>query len=79
MIALIAAAIGILIVFAMWRLVDSDNDRESYRTRPAPPRVPRPKFPTRARQTAPDDDPEFLRQLSSRLPKHPDTPPDNDD
>jgi len=72
MIALIAAAIGILIVFAMWRMLDSDNDRESFQARSPRPRITRPKFPSRPRQTAPDDDPEFLRQLSSRLPKHPD-------
>ncbi|PRZ39085.1 hypothetical protein CLV47_11931 [Antricoccus suffuscus] len=74
MIPLIAAIIGILVVFAMWRFLDPNEDSQS-KTRP---NMPRPKLPSRSRQTAPDDDPEFLRQLSSKMPKRPNTHPEDD-
>ncbi len=77
MIPLIAAAIGILVVFAMWRFLDPHDDSQSS-TRTTPPRPTHPKFAARSRQTAPDDDPEFLRQLSSKMPKRPSPPPEED-
>lgn len=73
---LIAALIGILVVFAMWRFLDPHDDNQSP-TRTDVPRPPRPKLPVRSRQSAPDDDPEFLRQLSSKMPKRPSTPPED--
>ena len=68
MITLIAAIIGILVIFGMWRFLDPNNDKSAT----PPPQITRPqlpKFPVRRRQVAPDDNPEFLRELNRKLPK----------
>ena len=74
MYALIAAMIAIAVIAVMWRVLDNEvarreggtpGDREVVpRPRPVRPRrTPKPKF------TAPDDDPEFLRELGKRIGK----------
>lgn len=73
MYALIAALIAIAVIAMMWRYLEretagSDEEREDMR-RPVRPTLPR-RTP-KPRTVAPDDDPEFLRELSKRINRKP--------
>ena len=71
---LLAAVIAIALVVWMWRFLDREvarredpdrDDRPIPRSRPvAPRRAPR------TRVVAPDDDPEFLRELGKQIGKN---------
>lgn len=76
MYALIAALVAIAVIAMMWRFLEretaaSDDERSDT------PRPPRPTLPARPRRTpksrmvAPDDDPDFLRELGKRINKNP--------
>lgn len=72
MYALIAALIAIAVIAMMWRYLEretsaSDGERSEL-PRPARPTLPR-RSP-KPRATAPDDDPDFLRELSKRIDKN---------
>lgn len=76
MYALLAAVIAIAVIAVMWRFLDNevsrreDADRdEQGRVRPRP-RPPISRRPSKPRITAPDDDPEFLRELGKRISKN---------
>lgn len=60
---LIALAAAAVVGFLLWKLVVTQPSDESPRSGP-PERV-----------TAPDDDPEFLRQLGERMKRGGDDPP----
>lgn len=75
MYALIAAVIAIAVIAMMWRFLDNEVTRRTGESEESP--RPRPTLPRRApkRQTrilAPDDDPEFLRELGKQIGKKPD-------
>lgn len=70
MYALIAAVVALAVVAMMWRLLDKevarrDADPDGEATPSRRPTLPRRSAPTRT--IAPDDDPEFLRELSKRI------------
>ncbi|MFV0533258.1 MAG: hypothetical protein ACK5MR_06365 [Cumulibacter sp.] len=78
MYALFAALIAIAVVTMMWRYLeretragdDDDGDLQARRPRPALPR----RTP-KTRTVAPDDDPDFLRELGKRIHKDPNDEP----
>lgn len=74
MYALLAALIAIAVIAMMWRFLEresaaaDDERREQQPNRPQMPmRAPRPRPRPRTRIVAPDDDPEFLQELSKRI------------
>ena len=76
MYALIAAVIAIAVIAMMWRFLDNEVSRRNADDGDEPAR-PRPTLPRRTpkpqtRIVAPDDDPEFLRELGKRIDKKPD-------
>lgn len=75
MYGLFAAVIAIAVIAVMWRFLDNEvnrrdgADRDDEQPRPRPrPQVPR--RTAKPRMTAPDDDPEFLRELGKRISKN---------
>ena len=73
MYALIAALIAIAVIAMMWRFLERETsaseDDHSETTRPPRPTMPR-RTP-KPRILAPDDDPDFLRELGKRINKNP--------
>lgn len=67
MFAFIAALIGIGIVVSMWRLLDPRKGTDTAAQQPQAPQRPTPR--TGRRTGAPDDDPEFLRELGRKIGK----------
>lgn len=69
--------VGMLLIgallFALWRMSSSMNPGAGGRNGPRPSRPPARK-PTRGEPLAPDDNPEFLRELDRRT-RHEDDPP----
>lgn len=75
MYGLFAAVIAIAVIAVMWRFLDNEvnrregPDRDDEQPRPrSRPQVPR--RTAKPRMTAPDDDPEFLRELGKRISKN---------
>lgn len=72
MFPLIAAVIAIAVIAMMWRFLDnevarrSSEDGEPERPRPS---LPMPRRTPKTRMVAPDDDPEFLRELGKKINK----------
>lgn len=67
MFAFIAALIGIGIVVSMWQLLDPRKGTNASAPRPQTPHRPTPRGSVRS--GAPDDDPEFLRELGRKIAK----------
>lgn len=80
MYALVAALIAITVIAVMWRYLereaDSSDAQRRDHPRPAMPALPR--LHRRSRTIAPDDDPEFLRELNKRINKNPNEGPRSD-
>lgn len=73
MYALVAALIAIAVIAMMWRYLERETAGSDEERAPVP-RPARPALPRRTpkpRTVAPDDDPEFLRELSKRIHKKP--------
>lgn len=75
MFALLALIMGFVLVYTMWRLMDPSRKGDASSNPEPRTRAPR---PVRRAPLPPDDNPEFLRELNSRLPARGGVIPDPD-